>query len=77
MKYVFMNATLRAMGNAFKVYDPHHNCYVVMLCDSGEMGVFKALDSHGWYTRNIRRINNVEADKLQREGARFIRIHEE
>lgn len=75
-KYVFMNTTQRAMGNAYKVYDTHHNCYVVILCDSGIMGLNKALTSHGWYTRDITQINNITADSLQREGICFIKIHE-
>ena len=76
MKYVFMNTTKRAMGNAYKVWDTLHNCYVVILCECGIMGLHKALTSHGWHTNDIQHINNVEADRLQREGVRFICIHE-
>jgi len=75
-KYVFMNTTDRAMGNAYKVYDTHSDSYVVILCDYGVMGLNKALQSHGWYTRDITQINNITADSLQRDGIRFIKIHE-
>ena len=53
-KYVFMNTTDRAMGNAYKVYDTHSESFVVILCDSGIMGLNKALQSQECRLRYIR-----------------------
>ena len=75
-KYVFMDTTDRAMGNAYKVYNTHSESYVVILCESGIMGLNKALQSHGWHTTDITQINNATADSLQRDGMQFIKIHE-
>ena len=75
-KYLIRDTTKRAMGNAFKAYDRHHEEYVIILCDGGEMMLNKALDSHGWYYHNAVRINNVTADSLQRDGMKTLIIEE-
>lgn len=65
--YNITSTNAHAMGNAFRVHTPTALKSVIILADS-EMQLIKALtEKHTNYT-GYERINNIQADTMQREG---------
>ena len=67
----------RAMGNAFLINTFSALDKVIVLCDGGEMMLFKALREKGMHHKDVKRISNIQADAYQREGISTFEIIEE
>lgn len=67
----------KAMGNAFLINTFSALGNVIILCDGGEMMLFKALREKGMHHKDVKRISNIQADAYQREGISTFEIIEE
>lgn len=77
MRYNIISTKARAMGNAYLVKDNCENLpEYVILCDYGIMGLRKALAERHMNIIDCYHINNLTADRLQRDGMNFFEIEE-
>lgn len=66
----------RAMGNAFLLNTFSALDKVIVLCEGGEMQLFKALKEKGMHYKDVKRISNIQADAYQMEGIATFEIEE-
>ena len=59
--------TEKAMGNAF-ISELKDGGKMLILCDTGIMGIYKALREKCLQPVDVHHINNIEADRLQQNG---------
>lgn len=76
MKYTITKTNARAMGNAYKINCNSALSVYVILCDSGVMGITKALKQYHISFTNVSHISNMQADVFQRENVPFFEIKE-
>ena len=67
--------TEKAMGNAF-ISEFKDGRKMLILCDTGIVGIYKALREKRLQPVDVHHINNVEADRLQQNGTDTYMIEE-
>lgn len=75
MEFCICYTNDRAMGNAYCITDNCENMQeYVVLCDLGIMGIYKAFAERHINVIKAKHIDNVTADRLQKNGIDFFEI---